>query len=255
MTLPLVDLRWPGLPAAVAALSTTRRGGVSGTPYDDAAGGGGLNLGTHVGDDPLAVAANRQRLRELLPAEPAWLRQVHGVRVIDAAGAGPAAQAPEADASISTRPGVVCAIMTADCLPVLLADEDGRVVGAAHAGWRGLAAGVLQATVQAMREAGAGRVLAWLGPAIGPREFEVGEDVVRAFAGFGTAAAAAFQPLPGAACKHLADLPALARLALAEAGVLEVAGGTHCTAGQQRDFYSFRRDGVTGRMASLIWIK
>ncbi len=255
MTLPLVDLRWPQLPDSVAALSTTRRGGVSAAPYDDAGGGGGLNLGTHVGDAPPSVAANRQRLRALLPAEPAWLRQVHGVRVIDAAGAGAAAEPPEADASISTAPGVVCAIMTADCLPVLLADEQGRVVGAAHAGWRGLAGGVLQATVEAMRDAGAGRVLAWLGPAIGPGEFEVGEDVVRAFAGFGDEAARAFRPRPGSAGKHLADLPALARLALAEAGVTDVAGGTHCTVGEPGEFYSFRRDRVTGRMASLIWIK
>lgn len=255
MSLPLVDLRWPGLPGSVAALSTTRRGGVSGPPYDDAAGGGGLNLGTHVGDDPLAVAANWRRLLELLPAEPAWLKQVHGVHVVDAATAAAAAHPPEADASISTRPGVVCAIMTADCLPVLLADADGRVVGAAHAGWRGLAAGVLQATVRAMREVGAGRVQAWLGPAIGPREFEVGEEVVRAFAGLGAEAATAFRAKPGSPGKHLADLPALARLALAEAGVVDVAGGTRCTVGEPEDFYSFRRDGVTGRMASLIWIK
>lgn len=255
MTLPLVDLRWPGLPGNVAALSTTRRGGVSGAPYDDAAGGGGLNLGSHVGDDPLAVAANRQRLRALLPAEPAWLRQVHGVRVVDAPVSTGAQEPPEADASISNRPGVVCTIMTADCLPVLLADEHGRVVGAAHAGWRGLAAGVLQATVGAMREAGAGRVLAWLGPAIGPGEFEVGEEVATAFACVGAGAAAAFRAKPGSSGKLLADLPALARLALAEAGVTDVAGGTHCTVGERNDFYSFRRDGVTGRMASLIWIK
>lgn len=254
MTLPLVDLRWPQLPDSVAALSTTRRGGVSAAPYDDAAGGGGLNLGTHVADAPQSVAANRARLRALLPAEPVWLRQVHGVRVIDAASALAVAEPPEADASISTRPGVVCAIMTADCLPVLLADEHGRVVGAAHAGWRGLAGGVLQATVEAMRAAGAGHVLAWLGPAIGPRAFEVGEDVVRAFTDVGDAAGA-FRPLPGRAGKYLADLPALARRALAEAGVTDVAGGERCTVDEARDFYSFRRDGVTGRMASLIWIK
>lgn len=254
MTLPLVDMDWPQLPAGVAALSTTRRGGISAAPYDNVAGGGGLNLGTHVGDAAQSVETNRACLRAMLPAEPVWLRQVHGVRVIDAARVGAASEPPEADASISTTPGVVCAIMTADCLPVLLADEHGRVVGAAHAGWRGLAAGVLQATVEAMREAGAGRVLAWLGPAIGPRQFEVGEDVVQAFASVDNEAAA-FRPLPQRTGKYLADLPALARLSLVAAGVTDVTGGDHCTVSEPSDFYSFRRDGVTGRMASLIWIK
>ena len=251
MSVGLVDLQWPGLPPSVGAMSTTRSGGVSIAPYDDANGGGGLNLGTHVGDAPEAVARNRALLRALLPAEPAWLTQVHGTRVLDASTV---AGAPEADASIATQPGVVCAIMTADCMPVLLADAAGRVVGAAHAGWRGLAAGVLQNTVAAMREAGADQILAWLGPGIGPQSFEVGEDVRDAFAHLGPAADNAFNPTakPG---KFLADLPALARLVLAGLGVSGVAGGGDCTVADARRFYSYRRDRVTGRMASLIWLK
>lgn len=252
MSLPLLDLQWPGLPASVGALSTTRAGGVSAAPYDDAGGGGGLNLGTHVGDAPDAVARNRALLQQqYLPAEPAWLTQVHGVKVLDAATVS---GAPPADASIAARPGVVCAIMTADCMPVLLADAQGRVVGAAHAGWRGLADGVLENTVDAMRKAGAGELLAWLGPAIGPAAFEVGDEVRAAFARLGPRADAAFAPCaaPG---KYLASLPQLARLALAGAGVVQVAGGDSCTVSDARSFYSYRRDRVTGRMASLIWIK
>lgn len=251
MSIERVDLQWPGLPVAVGALSTTRIGGVSASPYGDGAGGGGLNLGTHVGDAPEAVARNRELLRALLPTEPAWLTQVHGTRVLDAANVG---AVPQADASIATRPGVVCAIMTADCMPVLLADAQGRVVGAAHAGWRGLAAGVLENTVEAMRAAGAGEILAWLGPGIGPQAFEVGADVRGAFAHLGAQSASAFT-LAGQAGKFLADLPTLAKLALARVGVSQVAGGTDCTVSDARRFYSYRRDRVTGRMASLIWIK
>lgn len=251
MNPPSLDLQWPGLPASVGALSTTRAGGVSVAPYDDGAGGGGLNLGTHVGDAPEAVERNRMLLKQQLPAEPAWLTQVHGVGVLDAARVD---GSPRADASIADRPGVVCAIMTADCMPVLLADAQGKVVGAAHAGWRGLADGVLENTVAAMREAGAGELLAWLGPAIGPAAFEVGDEVKSAFARLGPQAAAAFMPCtaPG---KYLADLPRLARLALAGVGVTQVAGGDCCTVSDARRFYSYRRDRVTGRMASLIWIK
>lgn len=252
MNLPAVALAWPGLPAGVGMVSTMRQGGVSRPPYDDGAGGGGLNLATHVGDAAEAVACNRALLRAQLPAEPAWLTQVHGNRVLDAARV---LDAPEADASITDRPGVVCAIMTADCLPVLLADADARVVGAAHAGWRGLAAGVLENTVAAMRAAGAGRILAWLGPAIGPRAFEVGEEVHAAFAHLGPPAGAAFRAVDGAAGKYLADLPMLASLVLADMGVTDVAGGTACTFTDADRFYSFRRDRLTGRMASLIWIR
>jgi YfiH family protein len=242
---------WPGLPARVGALSTLRRGGVSAAPYDDGQGGGGLNLGVHVDDAPEAVAANRALLRALLPAEPAWLTQVHGTTVIDAAHAQ---AAPRADASIATEAGAVCVIMTADCMPVLLADAEGKVVGAAHAGWRGLAAGVLEATVAAMRAAGAGPLTAWLGPGIGPRHFEVGAEVPPAFDHLGDAARAAFLPLDGKPGKFLGDLPQLARLALARAGVSAVHGGDDCTVSDASRFYSFRRDRVTGRMASLVWI-
>lgn len=252
MSIGLVDLQWPGLPEGIGAWSTTRSGGVSEPPYDDGAGGGGLNLGMHVGDSPEAVARNRALLRARLPAEPAWLTQVHGTRVLDAAIVR---DAPEADASISTEPGVVCAIMTADCMPVLLADAGARVVGAAHAGWRGLAAGVLENTVASMREAGATEILAWLGPGIGPQAFEVGGDVVEAFSRLGPEAGTAFQPIDAHPGKFFADLPLLARMALSQVGVSQVAGGTRCTVSEPRRFYSYRRDRVTGRMASLIWIK
>ena len=280
MTAAIAVIR-PGwdAPAAVGALSTTRRGGVSGAPYGDGGGGGGLNLGMHVGDRPDDVLQNRARLSSLLPlppelpespqasgasgspllpAGPAWLTQVHGTRVIDASlarGADGGAGLPEADASIATRPGVACAILTADCLPVLFCDTAGRVVGAAHAGWRGLAGGVLENTVAAMRAAGAADILAWLGPAIGPDNFEVGEDVRQAFASLGPRALAAFQPFPGRPGKYLADIYALARLRLAAQGVRQITGGGRCTVAEAGLFYSYRRDGVTGRMASLVWLE
>ncbi|MBA5687522.1 peptidoglycan editing factor PgeF [Rugamonas apoptosis] len=260
---------WPGLPAGVGALSTTRRGGVSLAPYGDGAGGGGLNLGVHVNDTPAHVLQNRARLRAALPAEPAWLTQVHGtvvagaaaVSAAQAAGADSCAGAPEADASIATAPAVVCAVMTADCLPVLFCDRAGTVVAAAHAGWRGLAGGVLGRTVAAMRAAGADDILAWLGPAIGPSQFEVGADVLEAFLD-GAASEqgrrlvrAAFQSRPGPPGKYLADIYALARHILRGDGVEQVAGGEYCTVTEASRFYSYRRDGVTGRQASLVWLK
>jgi YfiH family protein len=248
---------WPDLPDGVGALATTRRGGVSGGPYGDAQGGGGLNLGRHVGDDPDAVRANRARLRALLPGDPAWISQVHGPDVVDAALVRPGAPVQVGDASFATAPGVVCAILTADCLPVLFADLDGRVVGAAHAGWRGLAGGVLGTTVAAMRRAGAGEITAWLGPAIGPDAFEVGEDVLRAFVAAlpGLDAGAAFRPYPNRPGKYLADIYRLARLALGRDGITRIHGGDRCTATEATQFYSFRRDRMTGRQASLIWLK
>ena len=250
MDLPVLDIEWPGLPASVSVLSTTRQGGVSEAPYDDGAGGGGLNLGTHVGDTEHEVSHNRALLRQQLPSEPVWLTQVHGTRVINADSLPPST---EADASIATRAGVVCTIMTADCTPVLLADSRGRVVGAAHAGWRGLASGVLAATVNAMRDAGAEEILAWLGPGIGPQAFEVGEDVLDAFAHL-QADQPVFRAIEGRPGKFLADLPELARRALAGVGVTQVAGGEHCTVSHPEQFYSFRRDRTTGRMASMIWL-
>jgi len=253
----LVIPDWPDLPPNVGALATTRRGGVSRGPYDGGGAGGGLNLGLHVNDDPAAVGENRARLQALLPGRPAWIAQVHGVDVVDAATVGVDQPVRTGDASIATRPGVVCAILTADCLPVLFADRQGGVVGAAHAGWRGLAGGVLGRTLARMRAQGAGEITAWLGPAIGAQAFEVGQDVFDSFAralprtdiGFAFAARAGH---PG---KYLADMFALARLMLARDAVTQVAGGGQCTASQVERFYSYRRDGVTGRQASLIWLK
>ncbi|MEO7494276.1 MAG: peptidoglycan editing factor PgeF [Massilia sp.] len=247
---------WPDAPANIGALATTRRGGFSSAPYDDGAGGGGLNLGLHVGDDPAVVARNRA----LLPGQPAWLTQVHSVAVVDAAQLVPGS-APAADGSIASVPGAVCVMMTADCLPVLFADLEGKVVGAAHAGWRGLAAGVLGETVAAMRVAGAGEITAWLGPAIGPRQFEVGAEVLDTFVATARSEAesailrAAFAPREGVAGKYMADMPALARCLLARDGVVRVHGGRLCTVSEPARFYSYRRDGVTGRQASLIWLK
>ena len=248
--MPCIVPDWAGMPATVGALSTTRRGGASAVPYDDGAGGGGMNLGLHVGDDEGRVLRNRALLHAQLPGTPVWLNQVHGAGVVDADRVD---GVPDADASFTTRPGVVCAIMTADCLPVLLADRAGNVVGAAHAGWRGLSLGVLQNTVARMREAGAGDITAWLGPAIGPQAFEVGADVRAAFADADPAAVAAFAAQPGG--KFLADIYQLARLALAGCGVRQIDGGTFCTVRDAARFYSYRRDRLTGRMASLVWIR
>ncbi|MDB5960753.1 MAG: Polyphenol oxidase [Massilia sp.] len=253
----LIRPHWPRLPGNIKALATTRRGGVSTGPYDDGAGGGGLNLGMHVGDDPAHVRANRELLAACLPRTPAWISQVHGVAVVDAASVGPDQPVRVADASIATASKVVCAVMTADCLPVLFADVAGRVVGAAHAGWRGLADGVLAETLRAMRAAGAADITAWLGPAIGKRQFEVGADVFERFMAGAVepdAVAAAFVPYEGRPGKYLADMNALARLLLAQAGVDDVAGGEYCTASDASRFYSYRRDGVTGRLASMIWL-
>jgi YfiH family protein len=250
---------WPGLPANIGALATTRRGGVSPAPYDDGQGGGGLNLGVHVGDQPHNVARNRAILGAGLPAEPVWLSQVHGVVVADADRVRPG-DVPEADASIARSRKSVCAVLTADCLPVLFCDTDGKVVGAAHAGWRGLAGGVLQATTRSMREAGAGQIMAWLGPAIGPACFEVGSDVLQAFltmapdAAGASAVRAACVPIAARPGKYLADIYALARLILHRDGLTSIAGGEYCTVSNSGRFYSYRRDGVTGRQASLIWI-
>jgi YfiH family protein len=239
------------VPANVGAMTTLRYGGCSRGAYDDGAGGGGLNLGMHVQDEARHVLDNRRLLRSILPAEPAWLTQVHGTQVVDAEQATPVV---EADGSVAARPGVVCVMLTADCLPVLFCDVSGRVVGAAHAGWRGLAAGVLEQTVAAMRRRGAGDILAWLGPAIGAQQFEVGQDVLDAFAGPDPSCRSAFAAIPGREGKFFADIYQLARRRLAQAGVAGVSGGGLCTVSDPR-FYSYRRDKVTGRMASLIWLR
>lgn len=238
-------------PANIGALTTLRAGGFSPAPYGDGQSGGGLNLGTHVDDDPALVARNRALLRRLLPSEPAWLTQVHGVAVLDAAALP---DQPTADACISSTPGAVCVMMTADCLPVLFCDRAGTVVGAAHAGWRGLAGGVLEATVAAMRARGAQDIIAWLGPAIGPEQFEVGAEVREAFITQQAAAQHAFRAYPGRPGKYLADIYELARQRLASMDVHDVSGGGLCTVSDPR-FYSYRRDKTTGRMGSLVWLK
>ena len=239
---------WP-VPGNVRTLMTTRQGGGSGGAYFS------FNLGAHVGDDPLAVSANREGLANWLATEsagaPVWLNQVHGTRVINAASVV-GAQPPDADASFSRLPGVVCAVMTADCLPVLFCDAGGMVVAAAHAGWRGLLAGVLEETVAAMGVPGE-EILAYLGPAIGPQAFEVGDEVRSSFVAVDVKAAQAFQP--AAEGKWLADLYLLARQRLARKGLTRVYGGTDCTFSDAERFYSYRRDGQTGRMASLIWLE
>jgi YfiH family protein len=231
---------WPA-PPQVKCLMTTREGGVSGPPWAR------FNLGDHVGDDPAHVAANRARLRQHLPAEPGWLRQVHSPRVVEL-GHEPN---PEADAAFTRQAGQVCVVLTADCLPVLFCDRAGSVVAAAHAGWRGLADGVLEATVAAM-QVPPGEVLAWMGAAIGPQAFEVGDEVRAAFVAQHAGAAAAFAP--HAPEKWLADLYALARIRLGAIGVQAIYGGGRCTFNEAESFFSYRRDGVTGRMASLIWL-
>jgi len=232
---------WP-VAKRVRSLVTTRAGGSSAGAFAS------FNLSERVGDDPRCVARNRAFLRSCLPAEPAWIRQVHGTAAIDPERATPDTQA---DAAATRRALTVCAVLTADCLPVLLSDRGGTAVGVAHAGWRGLAAGVVESAVRALgvspRE-----IIAYLGPGIGARRYEVGEDVRAAFVDKDPRAAAAFAP--GREGKYFADLYALARARLAAAGVTEVHGGGYCTASDER-FFSFRRDGTTGRMASLVWLE
>jgi polyphenol oxidase len=237
---------WPA-PPGVRALSTLRQGGASAVPYAS------LNLGAHVGDAPDAVAGNRGALRAAaaLPTEPRWLTQVHGADVADLDDGGPADALPIADAAISRRPGRICAILSADCLPVLFAAESGRAVAAAHAGWRGLAGGVLEAAVAALDTAPQA-LFAWLGPAIGPRHFEVGPEVREAMLRGDPAAEGAFARNERG--RYLADLPALARSRLARLGVARVYGSGECTFAHPDRYFSHRRDGTTGRQASLIWL-
>ncbi|MDH5327740.1 MAG: peptidoglycan editing factor PgeF [Gammaproteobacteria bacterium] len=236
-----------GVPSWVRAAVTTRLGGVSSQPYDS------FNLGDHVGDDPGTVALNRQRLLDemQLPSVPVWLQQVHGIRVVDAAGVSKA-DAVQADAAFTRTPGVVCAVMTADCLPVLFSDREGTVVAAAHAGWRGLAQGVLEATVAAMGVVDISELCVWLGPGIGAKAFEVGEDVRNAFLAYDEQSVLAFADVGNK--KFLADMDLLARQRLQSLGVTQISGGGYCTYSDAQRFYSYRRDKITGRMASLIWL-
>lgn len=239
-----IKAEWPA-PANVRAVSTLRSGGVSVAPYDS------LNLGHHVGDAAEAVAENRRRVRETLalPNEPVWLNQVHGVDVVSAQGAP---GIPCADASVVDAVGTVAAVLTADCLPVVLCDRRGTRAAVAHAGWRGLLAGILERTVSSMHTE-RGELLAWLGPAIGPGAFEVGTEVRDAFVSADARAADAFtQNTRG---RWQANLYALARQRLAAAGVTAVYGGAFCTYSDERRFFSYRRDGETGRMATLAWLE
>ncbi|MGK8707972.1 peptidoglycan editing factor PgeF [Metapseudomonas otitidis] len=231
---------WPA-PARVRACVTTRADGVSLPPYDS------FNLGDHVEDDPAAVASNRLKLTTTLGCQPAWLSQVHGIRVVEA----DPARVETADASWSQTPGIASLVMTADCLPALFCNRDGTRVAAAHAGWRGLANGVLEATVDALATP-ADQILVWLGPAIGPAAFEVGPEVRDAFITQHAEADAAFRPSTNAD-RYLADIYALARIRLAARGITAVYGGGFCTVSDPR-FYSYRRASRTGRFASLVWL-
>jgi YfiH family protein len=234
-------------PRGVRAAFSLRTGGVSVSPFDS------LNLGSQVGDEPAAVLENHRRLAGALdlPSEPAWLEQVHGIEVVSlerrAIGGS-----PKADASFTRVPGQVCVVRVADCMPVLLSSADGRAVGAAHAGWRGLAGGVIEATVKAMGAEPA-QLLAWMGPCIGPENFEVGEEVRAAFVDHEAANARAFTQ--NARGRWQCDLYALARSRLQAIGVRSICGGGWCTHADAERFFSFRRDGRTGRMAALIWME
>ncbi|MFM7786093.1 MAG: peptidoglycan editing factor PgeF [Gammaproteobacteria bacterium] len=249
-----IDVLGPDQPLApgVQALSTRRAGGVSTGPWAS------FNLGDHVGDDPAAVGENRARLREALglPGEPQWLRQVHGTRVVDAQSDG---VCREGDAAWTNVPGVVCAVLTADCLPVVLAASDGSEIAVAHCGWRGLSAGILARTIGRFAASPA-TLRAWLGPAIGQAAFEVGAEVRKAFLATAEDSsareriAAAFGDSGEVRGKYHADLYALAREALLALGVREISGGGRCTVAEPEAFFSYRRDGVTGRMATLAWI-
>ena len=233
-----IQADWPA-PSNVRAFSTTRSGGVSHGSWSS------LNLGLHGGDDPSLVEKNRARLSEVLPSPAHWLRQVHGTSVVQYSARS--ASEMEGDALVSFEPRQVCAVLTADCLSVLFCNRRGDRVGIAHAGWRGLANGILQATVRALDEA-PGELMAWMGPAIGPQAFEVGSDVAEAFQG---EFPAGFTPHGD---RFLMDIYALAKLKLAAVGVHEVYGGAYCTVSDPERFFSYRRDGVTGRMASLVWL-
>ena len=235
---------WPA-PGRVRAASTTRTGGTSGGPWRS------LNLADHVADDGAAVSRNRARLRHalVLPEEPRWLVQRHGARVVEA---GSAPDGAPADGIVAREPGMVCAVLAADCMPVLLCDRDATVVAALHAGWRGIAAGILEAGIRAAGTA-PGELMAWLGPAIATERYEVGPDVRDALLAGDPDAVDAFRP-SGPPGRWRADLERVIRRRLARCGVGSVHGGGTCTASDPGRFFSHRRDGVTGRMATLVWL-
>lgn len=232
---------WPA-PSNVRALQTTRLGGISEGAYAS------LNLGDHVADDPMRVAANRQRLNPWLPSEPVWLQQVHATTVVHA---DRASCLPQADAVVTGATNTVCVVMTADCLPLLICDRSGSKIAAVHAGWRGLQAGVIEAAVTQMKMQPAD-LMVWLGPAIGPQAFEVGAEVREAFIQTDAAASKAF--VQTSEHKWLADIYLLARQRLQAMGIFTIHGGDLCTYTDRQRFFSYRRDGVTGRMASMIWL-
>lgn len=248
-----IEPQWPASPS-IHALVSTRLGGVSKVPFDS------LNLGDHVGDRNEDVLQNRAIFAKGMPAEPIWLKQTHSTRVStpQSRQSNPLLNI-EADASVTNTPGEVLAIMTADCLPVLFANKEGSTIGAAHAGWRGLCAGILENTINELLnlsdDKNPANVMAWLGPAIGPQSFEVGEDVVTAFMDSGSPVALnAFKSIDQRPGKFLADIYQLARGRLEASGVKMVYGGQYCTVNDQEHFFSYRRDGKTGRFASAIWI-
>ncbi len=245
---------WPAAPQ-IGAFCTTRAGGISKAPFNS------LNLGRYVNDEAAAVSENRARVRALLPAEPVWLKQVHGTRVWDA-DLAQTEEIIEADAAVTTKTNTVLTVMAADCLPVLITGPDGKVIGAAHAGWRGLVDGVLENTVDAMQAktglSDADQYFAWLGPAIGPRAFEVGEEVRTAFHEHAQkhalpSPAGAFMAIDGKPGKYWANLYQLARQRLLSKGMTHIYGGEFCTVRDETDFFSHRRDGISGRFAAFIW--
>lgn len=242
-----IEPDWPA-PARVRAISTLRGGGVSDGQYAS------LNLAAHVGDDPAAVAENRLRLRTAasLPAEPLWLEQVHGIDVFKHDGAATLDRLPpRADASVAVEAGRVCAVLTADCLPVVFADDAGTCVAVSHAGWRGLAGGVLERTIDTLGMPSS-RLMAWLGPAIAQPAFEVGAEVRDAFVQRSARCAGAFER--NGSGRFQADLYALARVVLEDCGIRRVYGGGRCTVRGTGEFFSYRREGATGRMATLAWL-
>ena len=244
---------WPA-PDCVHSLVTTRHGGISNAPYDT------LNLGDHVGDQPSKVLANRQILRKHLPSEPIWLKQTHSIQVSTPNSRSPVLSRPfAADAAVTNIPNEVLVVVTADCLPIFFSTSDGLVVGAAHAGWRGLCDGILENTINEILklapQLSSSDLIAWLGPAIGPKSFEVGEDVRERFQEIGIHHdAMCFVPIENKPGKYLANIYQLARDRLEAQGLKSIYGGELCTVQNTKQFFSYRRDGVTGRFASLIWI-
>lgn len=242
-SLPFIIPDWPA-PTKIHAVCTTRVGGISQSPYHS------LNLGDHVGDDPIAVTQNRHTLSKALhlPSPPCWITQVHGVRVINTQNWQ---TGEEADGIYTTIPNAICAVMTADCLPILLCDKKGQYVAAIHAGWRGLADGIIESTI-AQAPCDPKEIMAWLGPAIGPKSFEAGDDVRNIFLSQNPADESGFSILGNS--KWLVDMYHIARQRLNAVGVSNIYGEVECTVLNPERFFSFRREGITGRMASLIWI-